>query len=282
MVTCRNLPTPAEDDVLLQEALRARGVVSVLAAWDDPAIAWHEFGAVVIRSTWDYHLRIEEFSAWIARLELRGTRLWNPPRILRWNAHKGYLRDLAASGIPIVPTHWVAKGSRVDLRTILDQLGCARAVVKPAVAASAHAIRRVDRSDIKDQQAALDRLLAHDDVLVQPYLSQIAHGEYSLVFIDSRYSHTVRKRPAPGDFRVQPQFGGCEDVIVPPKEWITQAQAVLTAAALDSLFARVDVVEEGQRLLVMEVEFIEPVLFLAAVPAAPGRLADAIIKRLDR
>src|SRR5437870_3116928 len=123
LATGAKLPTLNEDDLLLVPPLRELGVTAVPAVWDSPDVCWEEFQGVVVRSCWDYHHRLEEFLGWVVRLERAGIPLWNPPAVLRWNSHKGYLRDLAARGVPIVPTRWLGRGEPVDLPTLLADAG---------------------------------------------------------------------------------------------------------------------------------------------------------------
>src|SRR2546430_4440715 len=119
LATAAKLPTLNEDDLLLVPALRELGVAGVPAVWDAPDVRWEEFQGVVVRSCWDYHHRLEEFLAWVARLERAGIPVWNPAAVLRWNSHKGYLRDLAARGVSIVPTRRLAPGAPGGLAPVL-------------------------------------------------------------------------------------------------------------------------------------------------------------------
>src|SRR5213076_111683 len=137
LATGAKLPTLNEDDLPLVPPLRELGVTAVPAVWDSPDVCWEEFQGVVVRSCWDYHHRLEEFLAWVVRLERAGIPLWNPPAVLRWNSHKGYLRDLAARGVPAVPTRWLGRGEPVDLPMLLEDAGWRGAVMTPAVSASA-------------------------------------------------------------------------------------------------------------------------------------------------
>src|SRR6266700_6044527 len=131
LATGAKLPTLNEDDLLLVPPLRELGVTAVPAVWDAPVVCWEEFQGVVVRSCWDYHHRLEEFLAWVTRLEHAGVPLWNPPAVLRWNSHKGYLRDLAARGVPIVATRWLARGRRVGLAQLLRDERWSDAVGSP-------------------------------------------------------------------------------------------------------------------------------------------------------
>src|SRR6266404_3344198 len=137
LATYAKQPSLNEDDLLLVPALREFDVTAVPAVWDSPEVCWEEFQGVVVRSCWDYHHRLEEFLAWVTRLERAEVPLWNSPALLRWNSHKGYLRDLAARGVPIVPTRWLGRGRQVGLAQLLRDERWGDAVVKPAVSASA-------------------------------------------------------------------------------------------------------------------------------------------------
>lgn len=136
-VTCKKLPDVTADDRLAANALLARAVRVTPQVWDAPA-DWRAFDAVVLRSCWDYHLRPAEFFDWVNAREREGARVWNHPAILRWSAEKTYLRDLQSRGVRIVPTAWVAQGQPAPLAQILREHHWARAVVKPAISATAH------------------------------------------------------------------------------------------------------------------------------------------------
>src|ERR1041385_5502031 len=178
LATYANLPGLNDDDRLLIPALDALGLSAAPAVWDAPDVRWDEFRAVMVRSCWDYHHRLEEFLAWVDRLERAGVPLWNPPAVLRWNSHKGYLRDLEACGVPIVPTRWLARGEPVDLPMLLEDAGWRDAVVKPAVSASASGTWRTSTEAATAAQARLGELLRAGDVMVQPFVSEVrARGE---------------------------------------------------------------------------------------------------------
>src|SRR5437867_13172491 len=121
LATSAKLPTLNDDDRLLIPALAQLGLGAVPAVWDSPEMCWEEFQSVVVRSCWDYHHRLEEFLAWVTRLERAGGPMWNPPAVLGWNGHKGYLRDLAERGVPIVPTRWVGRGGQAELAGLLRE-----------------------------------------------------------------------------------------------------------------------------------------------------------------
>ena len=277
LATYAKLPTLNDDDRLLVPALAALGVTAVPAVWDSTGVCWDEFHGVLIRSCWDYHLRLPEFLGWIARRERAGSVVWNRADLLRWNCHKGYLRDLAARDVATVPTRWLARGEEIDLRALLADAAWQDAVVKPAVSASASGTWRTSIETATTDRARLDELLRAGDVMVQPLLREVGDaGEWSLLFLGGRFSHAVLKRPASGDYRVQWEFGGSAVSAAPPRRLLDDAERVIAATPGDPVYARVDGVEREGRLVLMELELIEPHLFLGWDAEAADRLARAI------
>jgi len=278
LVTCREHPDLPEDDRPLVAELGRLGIASAPRLWDDPGVPWTSFDAIVLRATWDYHLRIEEFRRWIDDRDAEGATLWNPAPLVAWNTHKFYLRELEAKGIPIAPTRFLPSGSVADLAAILEEENWERAVIKPAVSATAHRTFRRDR----DEAARLGTLVAEGDTLVQEYLPEIeTRGEWSFVYLDGTFSHAVRKVPASGDFRVQTEFGGRAESGRPDSGLLLDADKAIAAIDSPWLYARVDGVESAGRLRLMELELVEPSLFLSAAPDAARRFAAAIGRTLD-
>jgi glutathione synthase/RimK-type ligase-like ATP-grasp enzyme len=277
LVTYRGLPGLSTDDQLLLAPLSARGITAEPAAWDDPAVAWDAYDALVIRSTWNYHTSFTAFLAWIGRVDAIGVPVWNAPTILRWNASKTYLRELAARGVDVVPTRWVDRGSSASLRVVLGD-SWLDAVVKPAISASAYETWRIAAGRVTaEDEARFRRLTTAGDVMVQPFLPELAReGEWSLMFIAGEFSHAVLKRPRDGDFRVQHEHGGSAEAGTPPKHVLAAARAILTQAPGHTLYARVDGVEIDGRFVLVELELLEPSMFLARDASAVDRLAEAI------
>lgn len=260
-------PRVEAEDALLVRALAAEGIVAERVPWTRPA-AWASFDLAVIRTTWDYTERLPEFLAWVDATA-SATRVVNAPEVVRWNAHKSYLLDLQARGVPVVPTRLLRRGEEARLDDVAGDWK--DVVVKGAVDAGA---RRAWHGAASDGEARLRAALAEGDVLVQPFLPEVAtEGEASLVFVDGRFSHAVRKRPAAGDWRVQAQWGGVAAPATPSDEEMRVARAALEAVATPTLHARVDLV--AGRL--MELELIEPYLFLDAATART--LAAAIARQ---
>jgi len=288
LVTDNANPDLSASDQQLVAPLHELGLEAVAVPWETPDASWQAFDLVVLRACWNYHRRHAAFSDWIDRLEAVGARVWNPPPVVRWNMDKQYLRELAVAGTPVVPTVWLNQGQSARLADILDAQGWRHVVVKPRVGASAHGIRRVERSGASEQQGQLDAMLAAGGALIQPLMPQIAAGEWSFVFFDGSFSHAALKVPTAGGIFVQRRLGGSSSVRRPDAVLIEQAALALGAATRQTqpagerlLYARVDgLVVEG-RLVLMELVLIEPGLFLdQAPPAAAAQFAAAIAGRV--
>lgn len=283
LASCADLPEWEVDDRPLYAALRARGADLAVVPWDDRSFRWRECDGCLIRTTWDYQERREEFIAWAERTS-RVTRLFNPLDIIRWNTHKSYLRDLKSSGVATVPTVWLAAGSNCDIRSVLTDRGWKHGFIKPAVGSTARETLLFDGSPngIVAAERHLARLLPAEDLLVQPFLDSVRTlGEFSAVIIDGEITHTVRKVPAPGDYRVQDDFGATDEpCALSPDERKTALDAV-RAAGGDLLYARADFLrDDSGRLLLTELELVEPSLFFRHCPAAADRLANALLARV--
>jgi len=276
-----------EDDRLLLAPLAKLGIHAEPAVWDDAPTEWSRYAAVVLRSCWDYHLKADLFLRWILALEAEGVLVFNAAPLVCWNADKAYLRDLEPKGIHIVPTFWAdhhphtsREETRIRLKDKLRELGWHKAVVKPRISATAHRTMLVSAIDAEDAQSHFDDLRRGPGAMVQKFMEGIAsEGEWSLIFFAGVFSHAVLKRPRSGDFRVQNDFGGTSQVEDPPPNVL--AAATLAVQAVDAtIYARVDGVVEGGDFHLMELELIEPALFLADHPEAAGRFASAIASAL--
>jgi glutathione synthase/RimK-type ligase-like ATP-grasp enzyme len=274
LATCREFPALEADDARLVEPLARRGIVAAPAVWDDPAVDWAGFDLVVLRSTWDYPQKAAAFLAWIDRLP----RVLNPAPVVRWNADKHYLRDLAAAGVPVVPTAFVAPGEAVTLPG-------GPVVVKPAVGAGSKDAARYGPGQAGEAVAHVRRLhRAGMAALVQPYLDRVeADGEADLVFLGGRYSHAARKGAMLGGGpRVEGPLFFHEDIrpheATPAERAVAErALAAVPGGADRLLYGRVDLLPAaGGGLVVTEVELIEPSLFLGHGPDSAERLADLI------
>ena len=284
LVTYDAQPRATDDDRYLVDALVGRGVSVDERPWSDPTARWEQYDAVIVRSCWDYFHRADDFHRWLDELEARGARVFNATTTLRWNADKAYLRDLDAFGVPVIPTHWIDRGAASSLDDVRKRTGWSELVVKPAVSGGAHRTWRASPGDLADDKR-LSAMAADGTVLVQPLVDEIeSEGEWSLIFFDGRFSHAVIKRPRSGDFRVQKEHGGTVEPIVPPASIIADAARALEGArpaGAIPLYARVDGCVVDGTLMLMELEVLEPELFLRTDAGAGDRLASALLARLS-
>lgn len=266
-----SLPKLPPSDRALAAALGRFGCEVRAAIWSDPGEAWTEFDAVVVRSCWDYHLRAEEFLGWIARLERGGVKTVNSPELIRWNADKVYLTELAGRGVKIPDTIMVAPGNGLDLDQVCVSRGWSSVVVKPRISASAYQTEKRSSG------------IARGPVLVQEFIPAVESvGEWSLIYFNHQFSHSVIKKPQALDFRVQKEYGGSAQAAPPPIAAVNLGNAVLQTLAQPSVFARVDLVADHECVWLMELELIEPELFLDLAPEAANRLASLIRKVIDK
>jgi hypothetical protein len=262
LATSQDLPELDPDSRLLLPAFARAGVEATPAIWSDPAVDWAAFDAVCIRSTWDYFEREDEFLAWVRRAGATARRFLNPPDLVEWNAHKTYLRELADRGVPVVDTQWVDRGQTA---TVEHPEG----IVKPAVSGGALGLERVE---------AGHTVTADVDLLIQPFLASIVdEGELSLFYASGDFTHCVRKVPATGDIRVQPEYGSDVRREEPTEEALGASRQVLDAIGRDLPYARVDLVRaDDGTLRLIELEIIEPQLYLRWAPDTADRYAAAI------
>jgi glutathione synthase/RimK-type ligase-like ATP-grasp enzyme len=275
IATCRPLPEPDVDEGLLLEALQAAGVDARMAAWHESA-EWRDPLPTVIRSTWDYIHHPQAFGHWLRAVAATAP-LWNPLDVVLGTLHKHYLIELAERGVPVTPTVLLERGKHADLRTLCAGRGWGDVVVKPAVGAGSHETHRLDPAADEAAQLA-SRLLATQDLLVQPYLASVdGYGERAMVWIDGEFTHAVRKSP---------RFAGgvesvSESVPISTEERALGEAALASMANTDMLYARVDVAPGADgKPVVMELELVEPSLFLLQHPPALQRLVRGIVRRL--
>ena len=282
LVTCDRLPSLPSDDRLLIPALEKLGTAARPVVWSDAGVRWQDHDLLVLRSAWDYSERHQEFLRWLDRVSAT-VPIWNSPPQVRWNSHKRYLLDLERLGIPIVPTLVFEAGTAVDLQSVMTRHQWPEVVVKPAVSADARATSRVNATTRDSAQPGVDRLAAKEDVLIQPYRAAVREeGELSFVFLDGEFSHMVRKRPAQLDFRVQEKFGGQAEVERATPEQRLQAGTVVEVLPSRPLYARVDMIASpSSGLELVELELIEPSLFLDRSQTAPALLAAGIMRRVQ-
>ena len=273
LVTCRQFPRLTASDSLLIKPLTSLGFQVRIVPWDDERVKWKEFDTLILRSCWNYHLVPEKFLSWLDLIEKQGIKLWNPYPIVRWNINKKYLFDLQKRGIDIVPTKLISKNSEINLKKYFEEFNCSELIFKPVIGASAYGVKRISKNT--------KFTLPAGDYLVQPFLKEIYDGEYSLIFFNKKFSHAVIKIPNAKDFRTQPELGGTEKLIQPDKKIIKQAQNILKQVDSPLLYSRVDGLIINGKFTLMELELIEPHLFLDLLPRSAGLpLMDLAVKNM--
>ncbi|WP_265523174.1 ATP-grasp domain-containing protein [Oerskovia flava] len=292
LATCSVLPHLDPDDAPLIGALAERGVDAEPAVWDDESVDWSGFDAVVLRSTWDYSARRDDFVAWAARVP----HLLNPEPVVRWNTDKGYLRELDAHGVPVIPTLWLDPERNLSSRAIHTRLPAqGDFVIKPVVSAGANDTGRYQSGEAYSRGLAIQHakalLVSGRQVMVQPYIRSVdTAGETCIVFIDGEFSHALRKnalltgphRPTQGLYKQEEMR----------RHEATEAEIDVARRALEVaakavpgdgpyLYARVDlVVGDNDVPTVIELELTEPSLFFGFAPGALDRFADAVAARV--
>jgi glutathione synthase/RimK-type ligase-like ATP-grasp enzyme len=278
LATCSYFPDGDSDDAGLPEAIEGD---AAFAIWDDPAVDWSMYDLVVVRSTWDYQQRRDEFLAWARAL---GERLVNPPAVLEWNTDKRYLRELADAGLPVVPTVFVAPGEAFAAPD-------GEYVVKPTVSAGSRDTARFGEGEAHRAAALVDAIHAGGrTAMVQPYVASVdARGETALLFFDGAFSHAIHKGPllAPGAPPTSDVFAA--ETIAPREP--SAAERALGARVVAHMaerfdgdsptYARVDVVEDAAGVpLLLELELTEPSLFFAGDAGRLSQFAAAVARRL--
>ena len=271
-------PEGSPDTPYILAALGAAGFDATLAPWREARA--DEYDLCLLHTPWDYAWHAQAFERWLASW---GERLLNPLALVRWNSHKRYLAELGERGVAVIPSIPASCGQSLDLAQIAAERGWDELVLKPAIGQGARETLRAKVDQLDELQKHADKLLQTEDVLLQPFRPSIlAWGERSLVMIEGVCTHAVQKRSAPGDWRVQSEFGGSVELCQPTADELDVATRALAAAPERALYARVDLVRHAEGPSVIELELIEPELFLPNFPEAATRLAQALRARVER
>jgi glutathione synthase/RimK-type ligase-like ATP-grasp enzyme len=280
------LEDPADyviDDELAHAPLAALGWRVDTIPWPRTKVDWQTYDAVVIRSTWDYIDHPDAFLDVLAEVEHSGTPLFNGLDLVRWNVRKTYLRDLAERGVAVVPTIYRDRLEPNELPDLLEEVGTAEVVIKPIIGLNAHGAFHLDTQSARSRADELYAYYADRALLAQPFLSAITtEGEYSLFYFNGKLSHSILKLPKPADFRVQEEHGGIIRAVEPNDALREAGDAVMRIIDIVPLYARVDFVRanDDSSLWLMELELIEPSLYLRMDKGAPERFARALHDRI--
>jgi glutathione synthase/RimK-type ligase-like ATP-grasp enzyme len=253
--------TDTEHDSLLQY-LQGIGLEIYKEEWSDSSVEWNKYSCIVLKSPWDYVVKLPQFYAWLEQVKRLNIPVHNPPDVVKWNSDKHYLQDIAKAGLKVIPTHFLERGTHFNAGDYLRQLNATSVIVKPCISGASRNTFRIMSED-NSAEPVINQLLKHEAMMVQPFMPQVVdEGEWSLLFFNGRFSHALLKTPAAGDFRSQPLFGGSVTAKNPEPVLLKAAEKYVSQFAKGCLYARVDgLMIEGQFYL-MELELIDPVLFL--------------------
>ncbi|HJT74050.1 MAG TPA: hypothetical protein VJ720_08530 [Chitinophaga sp.] len=267
-----------EEDKHLQSQLSANGWEIAVKDWKDPNADWTAYEAVILKSPYDYHNRLDEFKAWLKRLSDMGVRLLNGYETVIWNADKHYLKEIEAAGFKIIPSVFLEKGA--TLNGLFNQLETDKIIVKPCVSGGSKNTFTLHSNDAGLGEHPLNDLLKEEAFIAQPFMPEIHEGEWSLIFFGGHFSHAIIKKPKEGDFRVQPQYGSTIHSVIPSAEHIREGEALIARFAPDALYTRVDGVMVNGKLALMELELIEPMLYLSYNEESTGNYLRALAAKL--
>lgn len=267
----------SEDDKLLN-FLKEKGLNIEKVIWNDLDINWEDYSLAILKSPWDYFDLIEEFYHWLDHLEAKKVKLLNPIDVVRWNANKQYLREIEAAGLKITPGFFIQNQESVNLEYFFEKFKTDKLIVKPCVSGGAKNTFKVTADNVNEVNQKLNLLIQDEDFIIQPFLPEILeNGEWSFIFFNGAYSHSLIKKAKPGDFRVQPAHGGSVHPQKPHAEHIATAEQYVKLFAKDCLYARVDGTFVNDEFLLMELELIEPFLFLNTDPQNYERYYQALV-----
>lgn len=264
------------DDAPLVEALESLGATVSTGIWDDPAVQWQRFDVCIIRSTWDFHLKLDAFLRWVGAVASR-TLLKNSEVLVRWNSHKSYMLDLNATGVPVVPTVLLRRDGAISVRDVVEARGWPRFIVKPAISASSYRTK-LFAAYCEEAEDLATTIAADADVLIQPFVDDVLHGgERSYCVIDGEITHAVRRAPFDGAARGKPQ-----PMVPVRRSDLPLIERTLSVLPEKPLYARLDIVDlEHGFPVIAEVEVIEPNLFLSKHPPSGVAFARAVVAALS-
>ncbi|MBU2456064.1 MAG: hypothetical protein KJ668_22365, partial [Proteobacteria bacterium] len=228
-----------------------------------------------IRSTWDYQAQVQAYLRALEAIDRSSARLENNFELVRWNIDKSYLKDLEQKGIKIVPTLWEKNLGQKKILSFFKKLETSRLVIKPTISAGAHHTFQVSADD-HEIMSRIETVSRNRAFMIQPFMNNITlEGEFSVLYFGGEYSHTILKKPKTDDFRVQEEYGGVNRLVKPEQKLLSRTDQIMAALDISPLYARVDMVRQKDDFYLMELELIEPALYLNLDSESPDRFAAA-------
>jgi hypothetical protein len=270
-------------DKLLIEPMKMFGWTAEEISWRNKKVNWSDYDAVIVRSTWDYQNDAEKFVGVLEKINSLSY-LENDLNLMKWNMNKNYLFDLEQKGVRIVDTIWEKGFNRGFDIEYFTRLNSDEIIIKPNISANADNTFRLSKENINEHITNLEKIFGSREFMVQPFLKNIIdEGEYSLFYFDGKFSHSVLKKPKENDFRVQEEHGGDIRPNKVSSEMILIGENIIQKLSTIPLYGRVDLVRTKQNeLALMELELIEPSLYLNKDNKSPYRLVKAFDERVKR
>lgn len=272
-MTCDDLSDYVVDDEYLYNALKNDwpDLKYDVISWSKTDVDWSQYDFAVIRTTWDYTKRRDEFLIKLGQIESYGCRVLNPISVIKWNSHKSYLKVLEAKNVKIIESYFLDENTAEQLESKLDQ--DLEYVIKPVVGASADHIRILNKINVVDE---VKKLSDPKNWFIQPFIKEVLDGERSLFYFNSEFSHACIKVPKAGDFRVQEEHGGLITHYAPNKEDFNFAESVLKAVKHKLLYCRIDFLETKSGPKLIELELIEPSLYFRVTEKSAFNFINAL------
>lgn len=266
------------DDLL--PYLQQKGLDITAEIWDDPAVNWKQYDVALLKTPWDYHEKFEAFTNWLAMLDFLGVRLVNDVQTVRWNMDKHYLREIIDAGFDVIPSIFLEQGWQGDLQALFHTLQANSIIIKPCVSGGSKNTIVVKQEDAGSAYAQVVALLRQGAFIAQPLMKEVQEGEWSYIFFNGKFSHAILKKPAAGDFRVQQIYGGTIETLHPSEAEIAHAHTFVATFAEECLYARVDGLMVNGKFVLMELELIEPFLYLSYGACAVENYCQALLEHL--
>lgn len=252
-----------EEHYFLLRFLQQKGLDIHKEAWADDSVQWQQYDCIVLRSPWDYVEKPTQFYQWLDRMSELNIFILNPPDIVKWNCDKHYLKDIADAGLNVIPTAFIEKGEQFEPEQHFKAFNTGKLIVKPSISGSSKNTFLIS-PDANENIPVINRLLEKEAMMVQPFIPRIQEeGEWALVFFGGQFSHALVKKPAEGEFRCQQQFGGTAHAAQPAPTVLKAATEYIAGFANECLYARVDGLVIDGTFHLMELELVDPYLFLS-------------------
>jgi hypothetical protein len=247
----------SDEDALLLDFLQGKGLDINREVWTDAFVNWEQYQLIILKSPWDYIDNIDAFYKWLDMLESFNIRLLNPYNIVKWNSDKHYIKEMMNAGLSVIPAVYIEKGTQPLWPAYFSKFNTDKLIVKPCISGGS-------KNTFVVTPGKQPSLVFNEAFMVQPFMAEIqTEGEWSFLFFNGQFSHCLLKKPVAGEFRVQQQFGGSAVPQTPPAVYLETAAAFVSRYAKGCLYARVDGVVKNGQFLLMELELIEPLLFLS-------------------